>query len=248
MKVALYIRVSSAEQKDEGLSLEVQEKNLSKYAQQQGWEIAGIYKDEGRSGKDIKGRSEFQRLFQDAKKGKFKVILVTKLDRAFRSTKDALNTLDFWHELGIDLVSLAEKIDTTNAQGKLFFTLISAFSQFERDLTSDRVKEIQRDKVDKGLFPGKAPFGYKSIIRKKKIIGFSIDVKRAEIVKGCFEKTAQGIGYKQICLEYGLKPQIYYNILKNKSYIGIINFEGKEIKSEAYKPLITDELFYKCQK
>ena len=246
-KVAIYIRVSSVEQREEGLSLEVQERRLVKYANDKDWLVFKIYRDEGKSGTDIKGRKAFQELLNDSKKNKFSAVLVTKLDRAFRSVKDALRTIEDFNKLGIDLISLTENIDTTSAMGKVMFTMISAFAQFERDITSDRVKDVQKDKIERGILPGKAPFGYKPIIRDKKVVGFTIHQKEAEIVQDAFLMASTRHSYKEICKKHGLKPQSYYNIIRNKVYIGIISFEGKERKG-THPALISEELFAKCQK
>ena len=63
--------------------------------------------------------------------------------------------------------------------------------------------------------------------------------------KGIFEMTANGKNYKEICDKYGLKPQSYYNIIRNKTYIGLVEFR-KEFRKGKHKPLISQELFDKC--
>lgn len=245
--VALYIRVSSREQKDKGLSLEAQERKLINYANEKDWIIYKIYKDEGISGKNIKGRKAFTELLNDSKRDKFSAILVTKLDRAFRSVIDALNTIEDFGKIGVDFISLSESIDTTSATGKFIFTMTSAFAQLERDLTSDRVKDIQRDKIERGLLPGKAPFGYKTIIKNGRVIGFTPHQKEAEIVLDCFKMASEGHGYRDICSKHKLKPQSYYNIIKNKVYLGIIEFNGEEREGK-HKAIISKELFYKVNR
>ena len=88
-------------------------------------------------------------------------MVVFKLDRAFRSTKDALATVEKLDKLGRDFVSVSEKIDTTSAVGKLFFTMISAFAQFERDTTSERTTAVLNDKRSRcEKLGGPVPYGF----------------------------------------------------------------------------------------
>lgn len=237
--VSIYIRVSSEEQKQSGLSLDAQKRVLLDYIKTKGWILFKEYIDAGISGKSIKGRKAFKELLEDAKNKEFSTILIYKFDRAFRNVKDALITLDELKELGIDFVSITEQIDTTTAMGKFFFVVISGFAELERNLTVDRMKLIMHDKFNRGLNIGKCPFGYKWSKTKKMMIK---DIKKSSIIKDIFELTSKGIGYKEICEKYKLKPQSYYNIIKNKVYIGIVSFEGEERKGR-HEPLIDKELF-----
>ena len=88
-RVALYVRVSTMEQKINGLSLDAQREALTKYAKEKGYSIVDIYADEGITArKQLKNRKDLQRLLSDVKKDKIDLILVTKLDRWFRNIKD----------------------------------------------------------------------------------------------------------------------------------------------------------------
>lgn len=243
-RVAIYIRVSSNEQKKEGLSLASQLKKLYEYAKFKGWAIVKEYKDEGISGGFIKKRKGFKSLLEDSKKGVFSALLVTKIDRAFRNTKEALITLDELNERDIDFVSVSEDIDTTSPMGKLFFTMISAFSQFEREVTKERGRNIWMDKFEKGMFPIRPPFGYKAKKRSGKVILFEINPKEAQIVKKCFLNANGGIDYKVTCIDLKLHPQQYYNIIRNPAYAGFVQFEGK-INKGLHKPIISEEIFKK---
>ncbi|MBU2472979.1 recombinase family protein, partial [Patescibacteria group bacterium] len=91
---AIYIRVSTEEQARHGVSLAAQEEALKNYASALGYAIFNIYKDEGKSGKDIKGRSEMQLLLEDAKYRKFQAIFIYKLDRFSRSLRDLIETIE----------------------------------------------------------------------------------------------------------------------------------------------------------
>lgn len=240
-RIALYIRVSSKEQKREGLSLDVQERAMTSYAKDRGWQIINIFRDEGISAKiPLEKRPQGKLLMQGARSQEFDAILIVKFDRAFRNTKDAITISEELSNLKIDLISLREQIDTTTAMGRFFFTINSAYAQLERELTGERVDEIRNDKFEQGLMIGKAPFGYKWSKTQKK---FVVDQKRAKIVKQIFEQTAQGVRWKDILQRYKISKSTYYDILKNKTYIGIISYNGTE-REGAHEPLISKEIFY----
>ena len=240
-KVCIYIRVSSEEQAKEGYSLNAQKNKLEEYAQFKDYWVYKIYTDAGVSGKSIKGRKAFQEMIEDAKQEKFSATLVYKFDRAWRNVRDAIVTLEDLSKIGVDFISITENIDTTTAMGKAVFGVISVFAQLERDLTGERLNLTLHDKFNSGINIGRCPTGYKWDKKKKIMI---IDDKKAEMIRDIFKMASEKINYKEICEKYNLKPQSYYNIIRNKVYIGIISFEGVE-KSGIHQPLISEELFLK---
>ncbi len=134
---AIYIRVSTQDQAQHGFSLDAQEDSLQGYAKALGYEIYKIYKDEGKSAKNL-NRPEMINLLKDAESRKFQAIFIYKLDRFSRSLKDLILTIDRLKEWGIDFVSLQDKIETASASGKLMFQIIGAFAEFERNIIGDR--------------------------------------------------------------------------------------------------------------
>ena len=121
---AIYIRVSTEDQAQHGVSLPAQEEALQNYAKALGYDIFKIYRDEGKSGKNIEGRPAMQEMLTDAEAHKFSVILTYKLDRFSRSIKDLILTMEKLKDLGVDFISLQDKIETTSASGKLMFHII----------------------------------------------------------------------------------------------------------------------------
>ena len=216
-KVALYIRVSSDEQKRDGISIEAQLKKLQDYCQFKGWTVFKIYKDEGVSGGTIHKRKQFRQLLEDSESGSFSTILITKFDRAFRNTKEALITFEKLESIGIDFVSVNEQIDTTTPMGKFFFIIISALAELEKNLTKQRVDSVKEYKFSKGLFPGKIPFGYKALYKnfkdRQEMVGVDISPKEAEIVLDCFKMASEGISIGKICSKYNYGYQSIKNIL-----------------------------------
>ena len=165
-QAAIYIRVSTEEQARQGISLSAQEEALKNYASALGYDIFKVYRDEGKSAKDIKGRPEMRNLLEDAKNRKIQAIFIYKLDRFSRSLKDLIDTIAKLKEWGVDFVSLQDKIETTSASGKLMFHIISAFAEFERNVTGERTKFSLDKKAREGNPISRAPFGYKIVDKK----------------------------------------------------------------------------------
>jgi DNA invertase Pin-like site-specific DNA recombinase len=131
-KIALYIRVSTDEQKTD-----LQRMDLQDYVQRRGYEVYDIYEDVI-SG-TTKERKALDRLVADARHRKFDIVLVWKFDRFARSLKMLVEYLELFQELGIDFISYKENIDTTTSMGRLIFHINSAYAEFERELIRDRV-------------------------------------------------------------------------------------------------------------
>lgn len=136
MKVALYARVSTA---DKEQMPENQLRVLRQFAEAHGHEIYSEYVDH-RSGKDA-NRPDFQRMMTDARYRKFDLIMVTKLDRIMRSTKNLLNVLEDLDRWGVAFQCTQQPIETNSAVGRLMITIIGAMAEFERELISERVKD-----------------------------------------------------------------------------------------------------------
>ncbi len=158
---AIYIRVSTEEQAKQGVSLSAQEEALKNYASALGYDVLKVYKDEGKSGKDIKGRPEMKQMLLDAQAHKFQAIFIYKLDRFSRSLRDLIETIEKLKEWEVDFISLQDKIETTSASGKLMFHIISAFAEFERNVTSERTKFSMDKKARDWKAVSRDPFGYK---------------------------------------------------------------------------------------
>jgi len=131
-KVALYIRVSTDEQKTD-----LQRMDLQDYVQRRGYALYDIYEDVVSGA--TKERKALDRLVADARHRKFDIVLVWKFDRFARSLKMLVEYLELFQELGIDFISYKENIDTTTSMGRLIFHINSAYAEFERELIRDRV-------------------------------------------------------------------------------------------------------------
>ena len=183
MRAALYIRVSTDQQVERGDSLEVQQERLEAYARSKGWEIQGLYADRGISARDT-NRPAFQRLLSQLKTGQIDVALVTKLDRAFRDTRDFLENTELFEERGVRFACLDGDIDTTTPSGRVFSTIRAALAQFERETTAERVREVMVARAAKGLWNGGVvPYGLRWVPETK---GLTPDAEEVEGVQQIF--------------------------------------------------------------
>jgi len=238
-KAAIYVRVSTEEQAKHGFSLSAQEDALKNYAKSLGYEIYKIYKDEGKSAKDIKHRPELKELLKDAEQKQFSAIFVYKLDRFSRSLKDLILTIEKLKEQGIDFISLQDRIETASASGKLMFHIISAFAEFERDIIGERTRFGMIEKAKGGGTVSKAPLGYK--MENGKLI---IDIQKKEIVEKIFETFLNTkISLTQLAKSFNITTRGLTKLLKNRTYLGEIKF--KENYKGNHKKIISEELFDK---
>ncbi len=133
LRVARYMRVSTADQKQD-----LQDDETAELIERRGWQLVSTYSDHGVSGSRDK-RPGLDQMMADAKRGKFDVLLAWRSDRLFRSLKNMLNTLAELDALNIAFVSATEVFDTSTPQGRLLMHLVSAFSEFERQVIRSRV-------------------------------------------------------------------------------------------------------------
>ena len=142
LRCAIYIRVSTAEQRIEGWSLDAQRAALTAFAQANGWKVVGIYADEGKSArKRLRERKEIHRLLDDVRAGEIDVILFKELDRWFRSVSDFYKVQDVLDQYGVEWCSQQQPgLEMRTKEGRLQVNVLLSVGQNETDATSDRIK------------------------------------------------------------------------------------------------------------
>lgn len=156
-----YVRVSTTAQAEEGQSLEVQQRIIRGYALQMGLDVDKVFVERGVSGsRPLNSRPQGVELLGAVQSGD--VVIVSKLDRMFRSASDALAVLEGLKALGVSLHLIDLGGDVTgNGIAKLVFTILSAVAEAERDRIKERITDTKRDQRRRGRYlGGDVPFGY----------------------------------------------------------------------------------------
>ena len=154
-----YRRVSMREQVD-GHSLDAQEKNIRDYANHNDWELIEIYTDAGLSAKKDSHRPSLAKLMEEAKAGKFDVVIVDKVDRFYRHLAGLLTALDELRSYNVSFVSVMERLDFTSPWGKLMLTVLGVLAEIYLDNLRQETIKGKRQRAREGLWNGFAPLGY----------------------------------------------------------------------------------------
>ncbi len=188
MRISGYVRVSTVQQANEGESLDTQIKQIESYSILKGYKLDNdsFIVERGVSGNlEFDKRPEGSKLFNKLTKGD--VLIFSKLDRGFRNTRNALNTLHELKDRGVSVHFIDLGGDVTNdGIGSVIFTILSAFASFERDRIATRIREVKQVQKAEGKFLGGfIRFGYKveddRLVKdpdKQKIIKEMKDMKR----------------------------------------------------------------------
>jgi len=230
-RVAVYARVSTEDQAKEGFSLDAQRDRLRAYCQAKGWEIAGEYIDDGHSGRDTK-RPAYQRMLEE--KDNWDTLLVIKMDRIHRNSKNFMEMMDELKKCGKEFSSMQESLDTSTAMGRFVVDIIQRIAQLESEQIGERVYMGMKQKVSTvgGPLGGNIPYGYK--YRDGKLF---VDDEECEGVRLIFEEYLKGRTSRQIAdllNSKGLTKKhgaMWYKMtvsrmLKNPVYCGYKEWDG----------------------
>lgn len=238
---ALYVRVSTEAQAEEGYSVPAQTERLEAYCKMKGWDNYALYTDAGFSGSNL-NRPAVQRLIADVETGKISSVAVYKLDRLSRSQKDTLFLIeDVFLPQNVDFISLNENIDTSTPYGRAMIGILSAFAQLERENIYLRTRMGMLERVKQGFWMGGGgtPFGYDYDSAK----GILVPNEDAVVVRKIYELYIKGYSAQKIANMLNLKyDKLVTQILTRRSNLGLISYKGQEYQG-LHQPIVTEETF-----
>ncbi|WP_426807450.1 recombinase family protein [Streptococcus anginosus] len=252
-KVAIYVRVSTTNQVEEGYSIDEQKDKLSSYCHIKDWSIYNIYTDGGFSGSNTE-RPALEQLIKDAKKKLFDTVLVYKLDRLSRSQKDTLYLIEeIFIKNGIEFLSLQENFDTSTPFGKAMIGLLAVFAQLEREQIKERMQlgKLGRAKSGKSMMWARTSYGYDY---HKETGTVTINELEAIAVRDIFNSYLAGMSITKLRDKlndkYPKTPNWHYRIIRgilaNPVYCGYNQYKG-QIFLGNHEPIISEKTFNKTQ-
>lgn len=237
-RTAVYVRVSTDDQRDNGYSIDSQLRMIKEYCEKNEYLIVDIYNDAGHSGKDLM-RPEMQRLLKDIKSKKIDKLVAIKVDRLTRNNYDGFWLLNYCEEHDVKIELILEPYDVSTANGEMIFGMNLVFGQRERKEIGARTKRAMEEMALEKIHPSKAPYGY---IRNSETGHLEVDPIEAEVVKEIFELCKQGKSTRGIAttmkeenayLKQGKwKSDRVYKILTNSIYIGVFEYGKYKRKPE----------------
>ena len=191
VRCAIYTRVST----DQGLeqdfnSLDAQYDASQAYIRSQahaGWTLLKAKYDDGGFSGGNTDRPALQRLLEDIRAGKIDIIVVYKVDRLTRSLADFAKLVELFDEHNVSFVSVTQQFNTTTSMGRLTLNVLLSFAQFEREVTSERIRDKISASKRKGLWVGgMAPLGYDT--KDRKITVNEAEAERVRTIFRCYLK------------------------------------------------------------
>ena len=263
VRCAIYTRVST----DQGLeqdfnSLDAQYDASQAYIRSQahaGWRMVRTKYDDGGFSGGNTDRPALQRLLTDVRAGKIEIIVVYKVDRLTRSLADFAKLVELFDKHDVSFVSVTQQFNTTTSMGRLTLNVLLSFAQFEREVTSERIRDKIAASKRKGLWiGGMAPLGYDTKERK-----ITVSKAEAETVRTIFRSylklgslnllmadlRKRGIVTKKRRLKSGktvggiaFTRGPLAHLLRNRFYIGEVVFKGETLPGE--QPAIIDRKLF----
>lgn len=251
--IALYTRVSTQEQAQDGYSIGEQAERLRSYCEALKWDVYKLYSDPGFSGASM-DRPGLTQMLRDAASKRFDKVLVYKLDRLSRSQKDTLHIIeDVLTPNGVGFASVTENFDTETPLGKAMLGILAVFAQLEREQIKERMNMGKEARAKKGLHicTSIVPAGYKAVDGR-----LEIDPYESAIIKRVFAEYASGRSMRDICKTINSDGLYIKNrplerhglryLLKNATYTGKIRYRGKYMDGQ-HEPIIDADTFEKVQ-
>ncbi|MDW5563566.1 MAG: recombinase family protein [Methanomassiliicoccus sp.] len=235
-RAAIYIRVSTEEQAEEGYSLEAQRDRLVAYCEAQGWDIADVYADRGHTGRKISNRDEYKRML--AEKDRWDNILVMKMDRIHRNSKNFMIMMEELEKWDKKFTSMQEELDTSTSIGRFVVDMIQRIAQLESEQIGERTYMGMAQKAESGGLLGfNPPFGYG--IENNDLV---VKDEEAAVVREMFDSYCSGLSMNSIAQSLngrgvftrrGARWTLYSirQILHNPAYAGYRRWDGYLVRS-----------------
>lgn len=245
LTLALYIRVSTDRQADEGYSIDIQKEKLAAFAKTfSSVRETRTYVDDGYSGGSL-DRPRMQEMIRDIEAGAVTHVIVVKLDRLSRSQKDTLHLIeDVFLPNHVAFISILESFNTDSAFGRAMVGILSVFAQLERENIFERTRGGMRKRVEEGYWPGggRVPYGYDY----DPVQGILVPNQDAERVRYMYDRYLAGASMQTIADELGLTyERLVYNVLTRKSNTGCILYNGEEYQGR-HQPIVSPETYEKA--
>ena len=238
MRCAVYVRVSTDDQRDNGYSIDSQLRMIKEYCEKNDYSIVDVYNDAGHSGKDLM-RPEMQRLLADIKAKKIDKLIAIKVDRLTRNNYDGFWLLNYCEEHDVKIELILEPYDVSTVNGEMIFGMNLVFGQRERKEIGARTKRAMEEMALEHIHPSKAPYGY---VRNKDTEHLEIEPIEAQVVKEIFKLCKEGHSTRSIAtimknnnayLKNGKwRSDRVYKILINSIYIGIFEYGKYKRKAQ----------------
>ena len=239
MKAIGYVRVSTQEQADSGLSLQDQETRIRAYCQAKGWDLVEVLVDAGASGANT-NRPGLRQVLAMVRHREVDVICVLKLDRLTRSVKDLGLLLEEFEHHQVAFSSVTDNFDTTTANGRLVMNVLASVAQWERDIIAERTRDALAVKKASLRRTGEIPFGFKLDDDGDRLLP---DVDQLQTVDRITDRRRQGATLRAIADELNLlrvtsakggrwAAKTVRSILRNTIYRGLVpGFEPEGVKA-----------------
>ena len=256
-RCAIYTRKSSEEGLEQDFnSLHAQREACESYIksqQHEGWQaIRTVYDDGGYSGGNVE-RPALQALLQDIRAGRIDVVVVYKIDRLTRSLLDFAKIVETFDAHAVSFVSITQSFNTTTSMGRLTLNVLLSFAQFEREVTSERIRDKIAASKKKGMWMGGfVPMGYEVKERKLLIVEKSADtvrhIYRQYLELGCVRLLQQYLITNGVRSVRGhiISRGTLYKMLANPIYIGQIQHKGICHPGQ-HEPILDQELWDRVQ-
>jgi len=242
---ALYIRVSTDYQSEEGYSLDAQEKKLKQWCDLKDYTNYQVYQDGGWSGSNL-DRPAMKKLIADIVNKKVKRVVVYKLDRLSRSQKDTLFLLEeLFIPNQVEFYSMNENFDTSTPYGKAMIGILSVFAQLERENIRERTRMGMYERVKEGYWMGGSgtPFGYDYDSNQDILV----PNENAEDVRNIYDLYLKGYSTTQLAKMFPVANDRHVtNILDRITYTGKISYNG-EIFQGRHQAIIDENTWHKVQ-